>query len=129
MLKIIEDDAHDCFVLEPSGSLRKADLDALTERFNARVARADRSRTWSSTRRSFPTWSDFARAAEHIRFIRDHHRQIEKVALVSDARILDFAPRVARLFVAARICATFPPTRWTTRSPGWRSRGPSRRAT
>ena len=38
MLKITEDDAHGCFLLQPVGSLRKADLDALTARFDAKVA-------------------------------------------------------------------------------------------
>ena len=52
---------------------------------------------------SFPTWSNFAALMEHLRFIRGHHRQIEKVALVSDARALDVAPRIARLFVSARL--------------------------
>ena len=32
MLKITDDDAHNCLVLEPSGPLTRRDLDALTER-------------------------------------------------------------------------------------------------
>ena len=102
MLKIIEDDAHGCFVLEPSGSLRKADLDALTGRFDAKVAAGGPTpnlvihspRASPPGRTSPRCWSTSASSASH-------HRQIEKVALVSDARILDIAPRVARLFVAA----------------------------
>lgn len=39
----------------------------------------------------------------HLRFIRDHQKLIEKIALVSDAPILDFAPKLARHFVAAQI--------------------------
>ncbi len=103
MLKIIEDDAHGCFVLEPSGSLRKADLDALTKRFDAKVAAGGPTPNLVIHSPRFPTWSNLAAMLEHIRFIREHHRQIEKVALVSDARILDIAPRVARLFVAANL--------------------------
>ena len=42
MLTITEDDAHNCLVLEPSGPLTRRDLDALTERFDARVNATDR---------------------------------------------------------------------------------------
>ena len=86
-----------------SGSLRKADLDALTARFDAKVAAGGPVPNLVIQSPSFPTWSNFAALMEHLRFIRGHHRQIEKVALVSDARALDVAPRIARLFVSARL--------------------------
>jgi hypothetical protein len=103
VLKITEDDAHGCFLLQPVGSLRKADLDALTARFDAKVAAGGPVPNLVIQSPSFPTWSNFAALMEHLRFIRGHHRQIEKVALVSDARALDVAPRIARLFVSARL--------------------------
>ncbi|HET9067912.1 MAG TPA: STAS/SEC14 domain-containing protein [Amaricoccus sp.] len=103
MLTITEDDAHGCFLLKPVGSLRKADLDALAARFDARVAAGGPVPNLVIQSPSFPTWSNFAALMEHLRFIRGHHRQIEKVALVSDARALDIAPRIARLFVSARL--------------------------
>ena len=103
MLKVTEDDAHGCLLLQPVGSLRKADLDALTERFDAKVAAGGPAPNLVIQAPSFPTWSNFAALMEHLRFIRGRHRQIEKVALVSDARALDVAPRIARLFVSARL--------------------------
>lgn len=103
MLKITVDDEHGCFLLQPVGSLRKADLDALTARFDAKVAAGGQVPNLVIEAPSFPTWSNFAALMEHLRFIRSHHREIEKVALVSDARALDVAPRIARLFVSARL--------------------------
>jgi hypothetical protein len=103
MLTITDDEAHNCFVLEPSGTLTKADFDALTERFNARVNATDRVPNHVIHAPAFPGWASFAALLEHLRFIRDHHRVIGKIALVSDARVLDLAPRIARHFVAADI--------------------------
>lgn len=103
MLKITDDEAHGCFLLQPVGSLRKADLDALTERFDAKVAAGGQVPNLVIQSPSFPTWSNFAALMEHLKFIRSHHREIEKVALVSDARALDVAPRLARFFVSARL--------------------------
>lgn len=103
MLEITDDDAHDCLLLEPSGSLSEADFRRLTERFDARVHATDRVPNLVIHADGFPGWKDFGAMLSHLRFIRDHHRMIQKVALVSDARILDFAPKVASAFVAARI--------------------------
>jgi hypothetical protein len=103
MLTITDDETHNCFILEPSGTLTKRDLDALTQRFNDRVNATDRIPNLVVHTPSFPSWASFAALLRHLRFIRDHHRLIGKVALVSDARVLDLAPRVARHFVAADI--------------------------
>lgn len=103
MLTITEDDAHDCFVLEPSGTLTRADFQALTQRFNARIHATDRVPNLVVHTRDFPGWADFGALLGHLEFIRDHHRMIRKIALVSDARVLDLAPRIARHFVAADI--------------------------
>ncbi|MFO1142190.1 MAG: STAS/SEC14 domain-containing protein [Amaricoccus sp.] len=103
MLEITDDNAHNCLVLEPSGSLSEGDFQRLTERFNAVVHATDRIPNLVVHAESFPGWTDFGAMLSHLRFIRDHHRLIRKIALVSDARILDFAPKVANTFVAARI--------------------------
>ena len=103
MLKITDDDAHNCLVLEPSGPLTRRDLDALTERFDARVNATDRVPNLVIRAGSFPAWADFAALLGHLRFIREHHRLVERVAVVSDARALDLAPRLARHFVSADV--------------------------
>jgi hypothetical protein len=38
-----------------------------------------------------------------MRFVRDHHRVIRKIAAVSDSPILSIAPRLAKHFVNAEI--------------------------
>jgi hypothetical protein len=103
MLTITDDETRNCFILQPTGTLTKRDLDALTERFNERVNATDRIPNLVVHTPSFPSWASLAALLRHLRFIRDHHRLIGKVALISDARALDLAPRLARHFVAAEI--------------------------
>ncbi len=103
MLRITEDDARNCLILEPSGALSRKDLEALTGRFDAWVNAHDRIPNLVIRAVSFPTWTDFAALLKHLRFIRDHHRMVRRVALVSDARALDIAPRIAGHFVSAEI--------------------------
>ena len=51
----------------------------------------------------FPGWEDFAGFLSHMRFVRDHHRKIARVALTTDARIPTFLPKLVDHFVAAEI--------------------------
>jgi SpoIIAA-like len=47
---------------------------------------------------SFPGWDSWGALFEHISFVRDHHRKIERVAAVTDSTILTIAPKMAEHF-------------------------------
>jgi hypothetical protein len=47
---------------------------------------------------SFPGWDSLGAFVEHMRFARDHHRHIERVAVVTDSTILSIAPTIAEHF-------------------------------
>ena len=47
---------------------------------------------------SFPGWDSLGALIEHMRFVRDHHRKIERVAAVTDSTILTIAPKIAEHF-------------------------------
>src|SRR6186713_2267795 len=52
---------------------------------------------------SFPGWDSLGAMAAHFRFVRDHHKHIKKVALVTDSALGDVAERLASHFVSAEI--------------------------
>jgi hypothetical protein len=51
----------------------------------------------------FPGWEDFNGMIEHMRFVRNHHRKIAKVAIVTDSKIADVAESLGKHFVKASI--------------------------
>ena len=51
----------------------------------------------------FPGWEDFNGMIEHIKFVRNHHRKIAKVAIVTDSKIADMAESLGKHFVKASI--------------------------
>ena len=51
----------------------------------------------------FPGWDSFGSMVTHLKFVRDHHRHVKKIAVVTDSHLGDFAERVAGHFVAAEI--------------------------
>jgi hypothetical protein len=52
---------------------------------------------------AFPGWNSLAGMLSHFRFVRDHHRRIGRVAMVSDSAVLTLAPKIADHFVAAEV--------------------------
>jgi hypothetical protein len=52
---------------------------------------------------SFPGWDSFGALIAHMRFVRDHHQRIKKIALVTDSVIGNVAEHLASHFVAAQI--------------------------
>ena len=52
---------------------------------------------------SFFGWEDFSRMLSHIRFVRNYHEKIERVAAVTDNGFLAILPKVADYFVAAEV--------------------------
>lgn len=52
---------------------------------------------------AFPGWDDFAALVSHLRFVKDHHKQIRKVALVTDSAIANVIEHVGAHFVSAEV--------------------------
>lgn len=53
--------------------------------------------------KSFPGWDSFGALVRHLRFIRDHHRHVRKIAVVTDSHLGDAAERIGAHFVSAEI--------------------------
>src|SRR6185436_14800591 len=52
---------------------------------------------------SFPGWEGLGAMAAHFRFVRDHHRRVKKVAVVTDSALGTVAEKLASHFVSATI--------------------------
>ena len=52
---------------------------------------------------AFPGWDSLGAMAAHFRFVRDHHKHIRKVAIVTDAALGTVAEKLASQFVSATI--------------------------
>ena len=51
----------------------------------------------------FPGWDSFGALVNHLRFLRDHHKHVKKVAVVTDSHFGDAAEHIAAHFVAAEV--------------------------
>ena len=52
---------------------------------------------------SFPGWDSLGAMASHFRFLRDHHKRIRKLAIVTDAYLGDVAEKLGSHFISATV--------------------------
>ncbi len=99
--EILHDDQ--LIILEPRGPLSEEDFRRLTEDVDRFLEQHSILKGLCIHTREFPGWEDMAGLISHLRFVRDHHRQVEKVALASDSTLASIAPKLVEHFVSAEI--------------------------
>lgn len=88
-------------VLRPSGPISADDIANARQQVDALLADGGHLTGVMIEAPGFPGWKDFAAMSSHFRFLRDHHRDIPRVAIVSDSHSLAALPKIARHFVRA----------------------------
>jgi hypothetical protein len=87
----------------PSGRLEAADFAQLAALVDPFIESNGALKGLMIVAAHFPGWDDFAALAGHIRFVRDHHRRIRRIAVVSDGAVLAVLPKLASHFVQAEV--------------------------
>jgi hypothetical protein len=90
-------------ILRPQGPLQASDFSSLASVVDPYIQERGRLRGIMVDTDSFPGWDSFAALSSHLRFVRDHHRLIGKIAAVSDSPVLSTVPQLAKHFVKAEI--------------------------
>ena len=90
-------------VLMPDGPLEAGDFETLTTHVDAYIAGNGTLHGVMIKARTFPGWKDFAALLAHLRFVKDHHRKIEKVAVVADGGAANVMPHMASHFIKAEV--------------------------
>jgi stage II sporulation SpoAA-like protein len=90
-------------ILRPQGPLEAADFTSLASVIDPYIQEHGTLRGIMVDAPSFPGWDSFAALVSHLRFVREHHRLIGKVAAVSDSPVLSVAPQLAKHFVKAEV--------------------------
>ena len=90
-------------ILRPKGRLDAADFENLAREVDPHIEANGKLHGLVIDAEAFPGWHNFAALIAHFRFVRDHHRKIEKIAVVSDSTFLSVAPRFASHFVQADV--------------------------
>ena len=96
--------ARGVLVVEPHGPLRVEDFDALEAAADSWIESGDGSlRGIVVHARQFPGWENLGTLLRHLRFVREHHRKIRRVAVAVDGALAQLAPAIVDNFVHAEL--------------------------
>ena len=95
--------ANNYCVVEPQGPLTAEDFTEISSRVDPVIEREGELDGLIIKTREFPGWESFGDMVEHFKFVRSHHQKIEKIALVTDAKVAEFFPKIANHFVKAQV--------------------------
>lgn len=90
-------------IVTPEGPLEAADFEAIGLEVGPYIEEKGGLPGLMIYVESFPGWDSFAALLSHLRFVRDHQRQIKRVAAVTDSRFLGIMPGVVDRFVSAEV--------------------------
>jgi len=89
-------------VLEPHDELHMEDFDRMATLVDPWIEQGDLAGVVVHVKR-FPGWDDLAGMVQHLRFVRQHHREVPRVALAVDGAVAKLGPALARHFVQAEL--------------------------
>jgi SpoIIAA-like len=97
------DKAHSILYVRPQSKLEQADFEQLAATVDPHIEERGALAGLIIEVAAFPGWDSLGAMASHFRFVRDHHKHIKKVGVVSDSALGTVAENLASHFVAAEI--------------------------
>jgi SpoIIAA-like len=90
-------------VVEIKEALRAQDFDALALAADTWIEAHGDLRGIVIHAREFPGWENLGSLFRHVRFVRDHHRKVRRIALAADGKLASLASLVGEHFVQAEV--------------------------
>jgi len=103
MIEYTLDTAQSILIIRPKGSLSKEDFAQLAKTVDPHIEKTGGLAGILVEATAFPGWDSFAALAAHIRFVRDHHEKVKRIAVVTDSAMGSIGERLGSHFVAAEI--------------------------
>lgn len=97
------DTVHSILYVRPKSALEQGDFEQLAKTVDTYLGETGELAGLIIEARTFPGWESLGAMAAHFRFVRDHHKRIRKVGLVTDSALGNVAERLASHFVSAEI--------------------------
>ena len=97
------DSANSILYVRPKSKLKQGDFVQLAKTVDPHIVEKGGLAGLILEVTSFPGWESFGAMASHFRFVRDHHKRIKKIGVVTDSPMGNVAEHLASHFVAAEI--------------------------
>ena len=103
MIERTFDTAHSILYVHVKGPLEQGDFAELAKTVDPYIEQTGDLAGIVIEAPTFPGWESLGAMAAHFRFVRDRHKHIKKIGLVTDSAAGKVAERLASHFVSAEI--------------------------
>jgi hypothetical protein len=103
MLNVELDEISGIATLKPDGALSEKDFKSASSVIDPYIEKSGKLNGLIINTRKFPGWESFSSLIKHFKFVKDHHKKLSHVAIVTDSVLGDFAERIVTHFVSAEI--------------------------
>lgn len=90
-------------VLKPHSPLSKEDFDGLSAAVDAYLSDHAKLHGVLIQSKEFPGWENFGGFSAHMHFVKEHHKKVERIAVVTDSSIAGVAESLGRHFTSAEV--------------------------
>ena len=90
-------------IITPEGPLQKSDFENLALLVDPFIEAQGELRGILIHAESFPGWADFAALLSHLKFVKNHHQHVAKIAAVTDSGFLSIMPSIVSHFIHAEV--------------------------
>ena len=90
-------------IITPEGRLQSDDFEKLSQVVDEYITESGALTGVMIYVESFPGWEDFGALISHLKFVRNNHGDIGKVAAVTDSQIASILPKLVDHFISAEI--------------------------
>ena len=97
------DPATGILTVHPESALDKSDFAELAKTVDPQIEQHGDLSGLIIDAPHFPGWDSFGALVSHMRFVRDHHKHVKKIAVVTDSPVGDAAEHITSHFVSAEI--------------------------
>lgn len=97
------DQEHSILYLRPKSALEPGDFAELAKTADPYIRKTGGLSGVIIEAPAFPGWDSLGAMVAHFRFVRDHHKHIKKIGLVTDSALGNVAEHLASHFVSAEI--------------------------
>jgi hypothetical protein len=90
-------------LVEPQGTLSANDFREISRVVDPYIDERGKLVGLLIEAKSFPGWDSFGALIGHLKFVRDHHLSIDRVAALTDSSFLKIVPKIAEHFAHPEI--------------------------
>ena len=103
MLNVKLDEGSGIVTLAPDGALSEQDFEYASSVIDPFLEKSGTPKGIIILTETFPGWESFGSLLKHFKFVREHHKKVSHVALVTDSVLGDFVEKIAAHFISAEI--------------------------